>query len=415
MDPIAEIFFHYLRDVIYAPANARLEVEKLPEGFKDLGSGLAFFSQCVMEANQLARALSQGDLNAKLPARDNEIAAPLKSLHASLKHLTWQSQQIARGDYTQRVDFMGEFSNAFNTMTQQLAERQKNLECKIAEMQQKTTSLEQSNFLLSTLMQYVSLQIIVIAKATGEVLFTNGPASKEIERDPAYMRSLLSITGRPGACDQGVQGFDFSYRQGEHKRYFAGKAYPIEWGSASAQVFVVSDESASKSHIEALKADAYYDSLTGLYNRTFGMLTLGSWLREQARFALVFTDLDNLKYINDEFGHSEGDVYIKKAAGYLKGFSADCVACRIGGDEFMVLVPNAGYSEVHAAMHRLSRDFEKNECPAESPCFYSISFGIAAVDEESTLPASDILSLADERMYRHKREKKRARQKKACG
>ena len=67
--------------------------------------------------------MSVGNFDCALPSPDNEIAASLKSLHASLKHLTWQAQQVAKGDYNQRVDFMGDFSIAFNNMIEQLNQR----------------------------------------------------------------------------------------------------------------------------------------------------------------------------------------------------------------------------------------------------------------------------------------------------
>ena len=127
-DIIAQLYC-YLKDVIYDPANAVLELDTLPEEWRLFADGLKYFAECVIESQNLAHALSIGDLACKLPERGNEIASPLKSLHASLKHLTWQAQRIALGDYSQRVEFMGEFSDAFNTMTEQLAERKKT-ECK---------------------------------------------------------------------------------------------------------------------------------------------------------------------------------------------------------------------------------------------------------------------------------------------
>ncbi|MCL1855552.1 MAG: ATP-binding protein, partial [Clostridia bacterium] len=125
VDTVAEILFNYLHDVIYDPVNALLDVGKLPEGFQDFGNGLCYFVQCVMETKALAQALAKGDLSEKAPSPGNEIAAPLKSLHASLRHLTWQTQQVAQGDYQQRVKFMGDFAVAFNSMAQQLEERKK--------------------------------------------------------------------------------------------------------------------------------------------------------------------------------------------------------------------------------------------------------------------------------------------------
>jgi signal transduction histidine kinase/FixJ family two-component response regulator len=102
-----------------------LDTECLPEDFRELGQGLQYFAECVKETLALANSLSKGNLKLKLPPSSNNMAAPLKELYASLKHLAWQARQVAAGDYTQRVDFMGDFSNAFNTMIEQL-ERQRN-------------------------------------------------------------------------------------------------------------------------------------------------------------------------------------------------------------------------------------------------------------------------------------------------
>jgi diguanylate cyclase (GGDEF)-like protein len=60
-------------------------------------------------------AVSQGDLEQPQTARGS-LAGSLKTLDAALRHLTWQTQRVAAGDFTQRVDFMGEFSEAFNSM-----------------------------------------------------------------------------------------------------------------------------------------------------------------------------------------------------------------------------------------------------------------------------------------------------------
>ena len=125
MDQVAMVLFEYLRRAIYEPSSAELDPETLPENFQALGKGLKYFVECAMEAKELAQTLAKGDLTAKSPSRGNEIAASLKSLQASLRHLTWQTQQIAAGDYLQRVNFMGEFSAAFNAMTHQLEERRK--------------------------------------------------------------------------------------------------------------------------------------------------------------------------------------------------------------------------------------------------------------------------------------------------
>ena len=408
MDSVAENLFSYLRDVIYNPAEAVLDVEKLPEGFRDFGKGLKYFAECTLEVNGLAQALSRGDLTEKLPSRNNELAAPLKSLHSSLKHLTWQTQQIAKGDYMHRVEFMGDFSKAFNTMVEQLAERQRKLEDKIDQIQKKKASLEQNNLLLVALMHYVPQQIIVMDKNTHEVLLTNDIVLSEVKGDPDYIENILKLISDHGTLDKGCE-IDITYRRGDSERYFIVKTYSFEWGNSHAEVFSITDVTAAKYKIKALEVHAYNDSITKLFNRTFGMLTLDSWLHEKKLFVLVFADLDGLKYINDEFGHYEGDMYIMNAAKHLKLFSSSTVACRIGGDEFMLLVPDIDYDDANTTMLKIYGDLQNDEYLNGKPYKYSISFGIVAVGPDNIMTASDILSIADERMYENKRMRKKAR------
>ena len=183
MNPVAEIFFNYLHDVIYDQKNAVLNVEQLPPDFQDFGSGLRYFAECVMEAKTLAQALSKGDLTAKIPSASNELASPLKSLHASLKHLTWQTQQVASGDYQQRVKFMGDFAAAFNCMAQQLEERKK------IETQER-----------SKLQRYINLILL----NTPNMLLVFDAEGKAVLASEAYIKS----SGANSADD--VQGKTFS-------------------------------------------------------------------------------------------------------------------------------------------------------------------------------------------------------------
>jgi len=134
MDPTAAIMWNYLEKVIYDPANATLDVDTLPEGFKELGKGLRYFAECVIETNSFSKALARGELTVDLPGRDNELSSSLKSLHASLRHLTWQTKQVAKGDYHQRVSFMGEFADSFNSMIGQLEQRQKNEDAEMSKL-----------------------------------------------------------------------------------------------------------------------------------------------------------------------------------------------------------------------------------------------------------------------------------------
>ncbi len=87
------------------------------------------------DAHDFILALGQGNLDAYVPPR-NLLISPYKQLHANLKHLTWQTQQVANGDFSQRVDFMGAFSEAFNSMIDSLKEK-KRAETALAESERR--------------------------------------------------------------------------------------------------------------------------------------------------------------------------------------------------------------------------------------------------------------------------------------
>jgi diguanylate cyclase (GGDEF)-like protein len=408
MSKTSEMLFEYLRDIFYNPSKTELALEKLDEDFVMLGKGLMYFAQCFSQYNEFAKALARGDLGVHPPPPENELAAPLKALHSSLKHLTWQSQEVAKGDYEQRVDFMGDFSDAFNTMIKQLAERQQRLQDKLVRIKKKTAALEQSNLLLNALMRYVPQQIIVMDRESRGIMLVNDIARNEMSNNEKYVENLMQLMSGRNESDS-MSGIEIQYTQGEHERDLMVTTYLLEWNNANAEVFVINDITSVKSKMKKLEADAYQDSMTHLYNRVYGMLTLDTWLHQKKRFVLIFVDLDKLKHINDEFGHNEGDRYIINAAGHLKAFAQDAVVCRIGGDEFMLLAPDMGYDEAYAAMDTIYKKFENDDYLKDKAFVYSISFGIAAVETDNKLSAGDLLSIADEKMYKHKRMRKKAR------
>jgi signal transduction histidine kinase/DNA-binding response OmpR family regulator/HPt (histidine-containing phosphotransfer) domain-containing protein len=144
-DSAVKILFDYLRDVIYNPTKAKLDPDSLPGEARNLGLGIMFLAECIRETRAFANSLARGDLGAQMPSAGNEIAAPLKTLYSSLKHLTWQAQQIAAGDYSQNVDFMGEFADSFNSMIRQLDQR--NRELVMAKLTAEAASRAKSTFL----------------------------------------------------------------------------------------------------------------------------------------------------------------------------------------------------------------------------------------------------------------------------
>ena len=102
-----------------------LEVhQEITSTFSKVADDIKTLITQLREGAKFAKALSDGELDYEAP-KNFYLFSEYKQLQASLKHLTWQTQQIAKGDYSQNVNFMGEFSSAFNRMTDGLKAAQK--------------------------------------------------------------------------------------------------------------------------------------------------------------------------------------------------------------------------------------------------------------------------------------------------
>jgi signal transduction histidine kinase/DNA-binding response OmpR family regulator/HPt (histidine-containing phosphotransfer) domain-containing protein len=118
IDRITEAFYLMLKGKKAAPI-------ELPEDYPDneIKQAVSYINKFINEYNSstdLVYTLSRGDLSFEAPKGKLLIFQSLKNLQASLRHLTWATQQIASGDFSHKIDFMGDFSAAFNSMTQQL-------------------------------------------------------------------------------------------------------------------------------------------------------------------------------------------------------------------------------------------------------------------------------------------------------
>ncbi|MEW6251936.1 MAG: SpoIIE family protein phosphatase [Planctomycetota bacterium] len=118
IDRITELLYRVLNGELPAPL-------VLPADYPDneLRQVVEYANRFAAEYHALAdamAALSRGQLDFTVPTGRMHVLQSFKNLHANLRHLTWKTQQIAGGDLTQHIDFMGGFSAAFNSMTQQL-------------------------------------------------------------------------------------------------------------------------------------------------------------------------------------------------------------------------------------------------------------------------------------------------------
>lgn len=171
----------------------------------------------------------------------------------------------------------------------------------------------------------------------------------------------------------------------------------------------ITERNATEKHIHQL---AFFDPLTDLPNRRLLMDRLGSLLTSAQRSgqiaAVLFVDLDYFKNVNDAHGHATGDALLRQVASRLLALmrSEDTVA-RIGGDEFVILVPRLG-TDLLTGARRAMEVAEKVRCTLIEPFFVNDQqFGSGASIGVTLLPKAaqttgDLLREADTAMYRAK-------------
>lgn len=270
-----DTLFEYLRCIIYEPEKAHIEVQELDEPYRKLGQGLQYLEKALAEMRDCSAALAKGNLSEFTPHPDNRLCDNLKGIYSNMQHLTWQAKQVAKGDYSQEVSYLGDFSEAFNTMTAQLRERE-----------------------------------------------------------------------------------------------------------------------------EALIGEALYDPLTHLGNRYYFDRRMDSLSEKNKEAAFCYCDLDGLKYVNDTFGHAEGDAYISDFAEILrKNTRGTDILARVGGDEFCVVFVDCSVEAAEQRMSVIQKQFEECSGDRYERCF---SFGIAAVGMGGDSDWRETMEQADEYMYKQK-------------
>ncbi|HRU33104.1 MAG TPA: GGDEF domain-containing protein, partial [bacterium] len=153
------------------------------------------------------------------------------------------------------------------------------------------------------------------------------------------------------------------------------------------------------------------DELTGIHNRRGFMMLARQHLRLSKRLKkrsiLMYMDVDNMKWINDNLGHSTGDEALIEVASILrKTFRKSDVLARIGGDEFVFLGLETEKNNPGILVERIRRKLDARNSKKTSRYPLSLSIGLAVYDPDSPVSLRDLIEEADKRMYQEKMAKK---------
>lgn len=237
----------------------------------------------IFELRNFSSALSKGELQTYAQEK-GFVLSNLKALHANLRHLTWQTKQIAEGDFTQKVDFLGDFSDSFNEMTLRLNDY--------------TAQLE-------------------------------------------HLANKDFLTGIP------------------NRRY----------------------------------AISLLEGIFSLYKRN-----------PHTKFSVLMCDIDYFKQINDQYGHNVGDEILIAVTKILQAeFRSSDTLCRIGGEEFLAILPDTGIegaSKIADRARSAVATGKFDNVPSEDfTC--TISIGVSEVDpDDETYNA--VITRSDDALYEAK-------------
>jgi diguanylate cyclase (GGDEF)-like protein len=157
---------------------------------------------------------------------------------------------------------------------------------------------------------------------------------------------------------------------------------------------------------ERLRNQALRDPLTGLYNRRFMEEVLESFAlqseRRNAPMSAIMIDLDHFKRLNDQHGHAVGDAVLRDVAGViLSSLRKSDVACRYGGEELIILLPDSDLVTARAKAEEIRKRIA-DLSPGEG-ITVSASLGVASIPQTSSNPG-DLLTMADAALYKAKQD-----------
>ncbi len=152
---------------------------------------------------------------------------------------------------------------------------------------------------------------------------------------------------------------------------------------------------------EKLNYEATHDELTGLYNRAAYASMLDDMTKDAAKLTLILLDVDLFKHINDQYGHDVGDAVLKSVASSLRSsFRREDMVCRIGGDEFAVIMSHTDSGFKPQLCEKLQKLAEKLAKPENDLPLVTLSIGVAFTDR--LIPDTDVFKSADLALYQVK-------------
>jgi two-component system cell cycle response regulator len=227
---------------------------------------------------------------------------------------------------------------------------------------------------------------------------------KELRQDPeTAILSVMVVLARPPGDTEMLRLLEAGVMEHVVK--------PVSPALLCAKVKAVADRSRLqrelKNKLRCALEYSTHDALTGLFNRRYFERRLreesAHAKRHKRPFALIVVDLDHFKQINDTFGHEDGDRVLRHVAEILStSLREDDVACRHGGEEFVILLRATTGPAARVVANRMRSEVSSRPIalgPKNEPRTMTLSGGVAAADERNGFDVDNIVDRADKALY----------------
>lgn len=266
-------------------------------------------------------------------------------------------------------------------------------------------SLASSFESLEAILDNVAGGVFVWSPEDGELLFANRYVRSVFSRE-IRDKSLMDIFG--GKLDPGKNNGSYEINYFERSRWFDFYYTHMSWmDGRNAILCSLYDVTDKKTYQQKIEQQASTDYLTGLFNRMCCEKDLAKMVdtakKEHTSGALLYMDLDDFKHINDGLGHQYGDVLLTSIAHSVQKIAGIEHSCyRMGGDEFVIIVPPVEYENLTEIVEKIKNIFTKPWFLKGADYYCTMSMGIVNFPEDSD-KVEDLIRKADISMYEAKK------------
>lgn len=250
--------------------------------------------------------------------------------------------------------------------------------------------------------------IYVKERETGRHLLANRFLKKTFENELKNgTLDMLLANAKPLTVKEGF----YEVCHGESGRWYDLYHVPLTWiDGKKADLYSLYDVTDRRIYQKKVEQQVYTDFLTGLYNRICCERDLAAFIDEAKKSSekggLLYLDLDDFKHINDGLGHQYGDVLLQsvsRAFQRIEEIGENCY--RVGGDEFVVIVPPEKFSRLDDIIKDIQSVFEASWYLKDSNYYCTMSMGVCVYPDDGD-SVVDLIKKADISMYEAKRRGK---------